>query len=702
MPKLFQLAACVLATASLAWPGLAGAQSPFLSEDRMVDATLVTDHDTVTPGQTFHVGLRLEITDGWHTYWRNPGDSGEPTRIEWILPDGFEAGEIIWPAPDVFPFGPLTNFGYDIEVVLPVEITVTDAAEPGFHTLQGAATWLVCEEICIPEGTDVEAYVTVGGAAETNRRGTALIERALSQSPGGDPGPQAGLRRNGDFLLLTIGAPFDGVDAAGIRDVRYFPYSARLIDHSAAQDWALEPDGLALRLTARPSGGDAGDGMGVLTYETRLDGRWQRRAVELTPDAGARIFQPSGEAFAPVPGTTFSFGPFLVSILLALLGGLILNLMPCVFPVLSIKALGFVERAHAGKGELRRHGLVFLGGVLSAFVGLALVLVVLKALGQPIGWGFQLQSPLIVSLLALLFAAIGFNLLGLFEVGTRLQSVGARWADMDGDAGAFMTGLLAVVVAAPCIGPFAAGALSLALVQPAPVMIAVSFAMGLGLAAPYVLLAFYPGLLRRLPRPGMWMVRFKQILAFPMFGAAIWLIWVASIQTGPTGLLWLLSAILALGFVVWSLGLANNGRRIAMALGAVAMVASVIAVSQSRPATELDADTWSPARVAELRAEGRPVFVEFTAAWCVSCQFNKQTTLSSRAVREAFETHGVTYLVADWTNRNDEIANAIRGHGSAGVPLYVMYPAGGGEPDILPPILSADIMVDAITAAAGN
>lgn len=685
----------------MALPVQAGAQSSFLSDERMVEASLVTSHDAVSPGDRFHVGLRLEITDGWHTYWRNPGDSGEPTRIEWQLPEGFEAGDIVWPAPDLFPFGPLTNYGYAYEVVLPVEITVSPDITPGFHTLSASATWLVCEEICIPEGGDVETFVTVGTTPEVNRRGTALIERALAQSPGGGGGPAAGLRRTGERLLLTVATPLTGEADGEIRNLRYFPYSGRLIDHSAEQAWVLEAEGFAIDLHARDGRVDTGDGAGVLTFENRRDGRWQRRAVEIRPEAGARLFRPSGDAFVQSVSAPFNIGTFFFSVMLAFLGGLVLNLMPCVFPVLSIKALGFVERAHADRRELRRHGLIFLGGVLAAFVGLAVALVVLKALGQPIGWGFQLQSPLIVGLLALLFTAIGFNLLGLFEVGTRLQSAGARWANMDGDAGAFMTGLLAVVVAAPCIGPFAAGALSLALVQPAPVMIAVSAAMGLGLAAPYVLLSFQPGLLRRLPKPGPWMVRFKQILAFPMFGAAIWLVWVASVQTGPSGLIWLLGAILALGFVVWAMGLDGIARRVTAAIGLLIMIAAVIMAGQSRANTELTAETWTPARVAELRAEGRPVFVEFTAAWCVSCQFNKQTTLNSRAVREAFEENGVVVLVADWTNRDDTIADAIRGHGAAGVPLYVMYPAGGGAPEILPPILSSSILLDAIAAAAG-
>jgi len=320
-----------------------------------------------------------------------------------------------------------------------------------------------------------------------------------------------------------------------------------------------------------------------------------------------------------------------------------------------------------------------------------------KAIGDPIGWGFQLQNPVAVSVLALVMFAIGLNLVGLFEVGTSLQGAGGKWADMGGDAGAFMTGLLAVVVAAPCIGPFAAGALGLAFSQPGILLVLVSLMLGIGLALPYLILSFYPALLKWLPKPGPWMVRFKQFLAFPMFGAAVWLVWVLSIQGGSQGLIMLLAAFVALGFVIWALKFPVLLGRIGAAAGSILLVVALVGISRGQASAEYAGEPWSQDRVDMLVAEGRPVFIDFTAAWCVSCQFNKQMTLASPRVAEAFEDNDVVVLIADWTNRDDRIAEAIRGYGAAGIPLYVYYAPGASEPVILPPLLSVDLVVDTVS-----
>ena len=676
-------------------PGIAAAQMPCPAEP-MVEATLIADHTTVRPGDTFNAGLRLVMPDGWHTYWRNPGDSGEATQIEWALPDGVTAGEIVWPAPEVFPFGPLANYGYAWDVVLPVELTVSDDVRPGPLPIRATARWLVCEEICVPECAEVSLFLETGDTAEPDRRGAGLITRALEQSPQHNDAIDTALDIAGDTALLTIA----GLDGETVRALRYFPYSAFVLDHAADQRVQIDGNQISIQTPVSGRNNTDPDGDGVLAFETRVDGRWVRRSIEIEPRTG-QLFEVAGVVM-PAHAAPISLGGMAWALFLALIGGLILNLMPCVFPVLSIKALGFVQRAHGHEGELRRHGLVFLAGVLTAFVGLALVLAMVKAAGGTVGWGFQLQSPLIVAILALVMLAIGLNLLGVFEVGTSLQGLGGKWADAEGDAGAFLTGLLAVVVAAPCIGPFAAGALGLALAQPGYFIVAVSAAMGLGLALPYLILSFFPSLLRFLPKPGAWMVRFKQFLAFPMMAAAIWLVWVLSFQAGPAGVLFVLIAGLSFAFIVWALRGAGWTGRIAAAVGALALIASLAAVTQAHaPSAEATAESWSPERVAELRAEGQPVFVEFTAAWCVSCQVNKQVTLNSRSVREAFDRTGTVELVADWTNHDDTIARAIRGHGAAGVPLYVVYPADGGEPIVLPPVISPVMLVDALEAAAG-
>ncbi|WP_421785675.1 protein-disulfide reductase DsbD family protein [Hyphobacterium sp.] len=666
--------------------------SPF-GTTTMVETRLIADHVTVETGQTFYVGLHMQIEPGWHTYWRNPGDSGEPTEIRWTLPDGVEVGEILWPAPSAYAFGPLMNYGYGGEVVLAMPVTVPADFGQRFLELRGEASWLVCEEICIPESAEVELFLTVGRGAVADAGGAALIESGFARLPESLP-IEAGITRSGSSLLLTAQLP----ETAGpVRNPAYFPFSGSVIDHASEQKTYVSDAGVALRLVPAP---EARSGLtwaprGVLTFETMEGGRWTTRAINITPEPGEAVIEIPSDAFAE-DSVPVSAGGLAITLLLSLIGGLILNLMPCVFPVLSIKALGFVERAHSVPGELKRHGLLFLAGVLSTFLALAAVLLVLKAIGEPVGWGFQLQNPVAVSILSLVMFAIGLNLVGLFEVGTRLQGIGGRWTEMGGDAGAFMTGLLAVVVAAPCIGPFAAGALGLAFAQPGYVLLLVSLMLGIGLALPYLILSFYPSLLRWLPKPGPWMVRFKQFLAFPMFGAAVWLIWVLSIQSGPQGVLMLLIGYLAIAFVIWSAPFSTLLSRLATVSGVLVLAAALYGVSVSRTASEYAGEPWSQDRVDMLVAEGRPVFIDFTAAWCVSCQVNKQLTLSSPQVLRAFEENDVQVLIADWTNRDDRIAAAIRGYGSAGIPLYVYYAPGGTEPQILPPLLNTRLLLETV------
>jgi DsbC/DsbD-like thiol-disulfide interchange protein/cytochrome c biogenesis protein CcdA len=664
-----------------------------LGNEAMVDTRLLADHITVSPGTTVYVGLSMVIEPGWHTYWRNPGDSGEPTDIDWTLPEGVSAGEIIWPAPTAYAFGPLMNYGYGDEVVLPIPLTIADDFSGRFLEIRAAASWLVCAEVCIPESADLDLFLSVNDSASPDNAGAALIQSGLDRVPA-DSDLASGISRSANSLILTIERPEDG---RSVRNAAFYPYSDTVINHASDQVAYISDEGIALKLDPAP---EARSGLtwaprGVLTYEFQDGGDWTMRAVVITPEPGVKVMDVPQDAFA---GTVLpvTVSGLAVTLVLSLIGGLILNLMPCVFPVLSIKALGFVERAHSAPGELRRHGLLFLAGVLVTFLALAAVLLTFKAIGDPIGWGFQLQNPLAVGILSLVMFGIGLNLVGLFEVGTSLQGVGGRWANAGGDAGAFMTGLLAVVVAAPCIGPFAAGALGLAFSQPGFVLVLVSLMLGLGLALPYLILSFYPSLLKWLPKPGPWMVRFKQFLAFPMFGAAIWLVWVLSMQGGPQGVLMLLIAFLALGFLVWTLKFSNVTARIAAAAGALMLVGALVGVSRSTMAVEYAGEPWSQDRVDMLVAEGRPVFIDFTAAWCVSCQFNKQMTLNSPQVVAAFEANEVTVLIADWTNRDDRIAAAIRGYGAAGIPLYVYYAPGSSEPTILPPIISTGLILDTV------
>ena len=439
----------------------------------------------------------------------------------------------------------------------------------------------------------------------------------------------------------------------------------------------------------------AADTLGQTTLEgvvTLVDAQGQSRAYEIAAEPGEPL-PDTGGAGQTFEAQVLNLPLLLAALGFAFLGGLILNIMPCVLPVLSVKALSFAGGAQSG--QARRHGLFYAAGVLATFLALAGLLIVLRGAGEAIGWGFQFQSPWVNGALALLFFAIGLNLLGLFTLGGALQDAGAGLTARGGDAGAFFTGALAVVAATPCTAPFMAGAIGAVLTQSAGTTLLVFAALALGFAAPLTLLAFAPGLQRALPKPGLWMERFKHVLAFPMFGAAIWLAWVLTEQTGAAGAAALLALALALGFAIY---VARWGR-VWLVIGLVALAATTALAWRPfigvQTQAALASEPWSPARVAALRAENRPVLVNFTAAWCVTCKLNEATSLGRPAVARAFAARNGVYLVADWTNRDETIAAALAEHGRAGVPLYLYYPPGG-EAIILPQVLSEDLILRAL------
>ena len=706
-----RLFAALLLLAGSALSASAAAQTPgFAGSGPMVQASLISDRQSAAPGERVHIALHQEITEGWHTYWRNPGDSGEATRVTLDLPEGWTAGDIIWPAPKTYDLGPLTNYGYSNAVTLPIPVTIPAAAAPGRVTIPGEATWLVCEDICIPESGAFELTLEIGEPA-MDRDGAALIAAAIEAAPVRLDAIEAGLARVGEQLVLTVaGEALSGE----LRAPYFFAFDGSVLDHAGDQIAAYGDD--ALRLDLEPGFGVRGPVEavhgGVLVFEQRVGRSWAPRAIEIAPQpetvvaeiapaaaASGRDVGQTGQTRGLADGVSFA-----QAALLALLGGLILNLMPCVFPVLSIKALHLVNERGAGAGHARVMGVFFLFGVLATFLALAGGLIALRSLAGlgDISWGYQLQEPWVVAALAALMVLIGLNLLGVFEIGASLQGVGGQIA-ADGRSGAFFTGVLAVFVAAPCVAPFMTTALAYALGQPALAALAIFAFLGLGLALPFVLVSFFPGLLAILPKPGAWMERFKQFLAFPMFATAIWLIWVLGVQTGANGVAVLLAALLAIGFAVWALksfGVFGKLLGGAAGLGAVALIAttSTLSATPVNGASGVYAD-WSPEAVETAQAEGRPVFVDFTAAWCVSCQYNKQTALADRRVNAAFEDGGFTLLRADFTNRDPQIAAVLAEHGAAGVPLYLVYPEGGGAPEVLPPILTASIVIQAIERA---
>ncbi|MCC2957622.1 thioredoxin family protein [Massilia sp. IC2-477] len=659
--------------------------------------------DGVKPGSTVWLGLRLEHQPHWHTYWRNPGDSGLPTTLSWTLPSGFAAGDIAWPTPKQLPLGPLMNYGYDGDLLLPVRLTVPAGYAGGDLPLRLRADFLICEDVCIPEFAELDLVLKAG--PETTH--AALFERAFAAAPRTEPGAKASARLDGQALVIEVaGLP------AGWRGkpVQLFPENGAVLDHPAPLGQSWEGERLLLRapLSAQrsesPAAMDAvltaAHGSPGIRIGFAIAGAWPQpgAAAPAAPAAAA-------PASAPAPADR----PWLVVLGLAFLGGAILNLMPCVFPVLSLKVLGFAQHG----GERRRivaGGFAYTAGVVLSFLLLATLLLALRASGEGLGWGFQLQSPPFVAALAILFTLIGFNLAGLFEFRAMLPDrlLNARARNPVADD--FLTGVLAVAVASPCTAPFMGAALGAALSQPAPQALSVFAALGLGMAAPYLAASLFPGVARLLPRPGPWMARFKTFMAFPMFATVVWLLWVLGQQAGIDAVVALLALVVAAAFGWWLLGIPARGAAgRAGAIGAAVLAIGAVAAwawpafryaQAETPAVQASGawQAWSPQAFAEARGQGRPVFVDFTAAWCVTCQYNKRTALADPAVMEDFKARGVVLMRADWTRRDETITQALKELGRSGVPVYALYRKDAAQPTLLSELLSVDEVRQALAA----
>src|SRR5579859_1513919 len=602
----------------------AAAQPPAQSTPgpaKHVAVELVAERQGIAPGETIHIALRQQIQKHWHTYWRNSGDSGEPTQIKWTLPDGWQAGGFIWPAPVRIPVGPLMNYGYEDEVLLPMTLTAPAGAKAGDKvTLKAAVSLLVCADVCVPEDDALTLTLPVTGAtASEDPKWGDQVEAAVAAAPKPAALNAVFQPKGPNVALAVTGAVLKGADMAG---AYFFPFESTVIDHAKPQAIERGPDGLTLTLAPGYAfqGGKAPAALaGVLAVGGNA---YEVSAAPGTPPPGAAGLGPP--PLKAQGGDTLGLA---AAALFAFLGGLILNLMPCVFPILAMKAASLAGHGGGEQAEARRQGLAFGAGSVLTFLALAAGLIALKAAGSAVGWGFQLQSPPVVAVLCLLMLAVALNLSGLFEVGTSLQGAGSGLASRGGSLGAFFTGALAVVVAAPCTAPFMGPALGWALTQPAVAALSVFLALGLGFAAPFVLVAYAPGLLSRLPRPGPWMELFRKALAFPMYGAAAWLAWVLAQQAGPEDLAKLFAAGVAVGLAAWLAGLAQRRAVLGgkpLVLGAAAGVVAALAVTAvawpQDKAGELKPEPYSPERLAALRTEGRPVFVNYTAAWCVSCQ----------------------------------------------------------------------------------
>ncbi|ACS42305.1 MULTISPECIES: protein-disulfide reductase DsbD family protein [Methylorubrum] len=701
------LALLLTLAAGLAAPGLAGAQGAMtaVKAKDLVRARLVAESEALVPGRTVTLGLHMAMKPGWHVYWRNPGDSGLPPEMAWRLPEGFTVGPVQWPVPERIPVQTLMNFGYEGAVTLLVPLAVPESARAGETVrLSGTLSYLVCEEICIPGSAELSLDLPVAASAEPASGQAALFARARAALPEALPEAAPGSYRTtraGDRLVLHLDRP----GLAGVTEAAFFPYAEGALDNAAPQDLAVDAAGLHLTLTP----GDAKVAPEALAGVLALTEDGTRKAYALGPEpapaptAAAAI--PAAPETPPAPAEEETLTLWSAAGL-ALIGGLLLNLMPCVFPVLSIKVLSLVRQAGESATRVRLHGLAYTAGVLASFLGLAGLLIALKAGGAGIGWGFQLQSPVVVALLAYGLFAMGLSLSGAVHLGGGIVGLGDGLTRRAGYQGSFFTGVLATLVATPCTAPFMGAAVGFALTQSPLAALTVFASLGLGLALPFLGLTLVPQALRLLPRPGAWMDVLKGALAFPVYATVAWLVWVLAQQVGPNGLLAGLTGLVLVALAAWAWERARGAGRLGTGFGRVAAVAALAAAlglvaildgdrAAARTALAQGEEAFTQARLDALRAEGRTVFVDMTAAWCITCQVNERTVLAREGVQAAFRGGQVVYLKGDWTNQNPEITRLLERHGRSGVPLYLVY-RGQGEAQVLPQILTEGIVLAAI------
>ncbi len=676
-----------------------GGPGPVKAEHLTAEMTSLSPK--IAPGGTLQAGLVLTIEEHWHVYWLNAGDSGEPPKITWTLPEGITAGPMQFPPPQRLPLGPLMDFGYEDQVAFPVTLTASPSLKPGKVHLDAKIFWLVCSSVCLPGkahlGMDLDVVPgplpeppLVGALGSAIKTLPKPLPKSMSATAIGD----------GKQILLTV--------KTGSResDAEVYPFDQDQLYNAAEEQVQPLPDGIEVRLQRANDPANAGPTLQTTDRTTPLP-TTLHALVELSSTEAydvtatvtpGKIPEAVSATKKPASSSTTDLNAF-TAILLALLGGLLLNLMPCVFPVLFLKGLALVNSSNEEKGRQRGHGLVYTLGIVVSFWVIVGVLLVLRAGGRELGWGFQLQSPAFVAVLAALVFFLGLSLAGQFELGLSLTSAGGELAEKQGFAGSFFTGVLATVVATPCMGPLMGTAVGFALAQPAWLTFVVFTALALGLALPYLALTMQPQWTRFLPRPGAWMETLKQLTSVPLFLTAIWLVWVYGnlyAANGVDRIFWLLCCFLILAIAGWALG--KWPARWGSGIAAVILIACGLFLPLRKP--KVETMTWQPyteASFAAARDSGKPVFIDFTAAWCLSCKVNEAAVLHSADVENQLSEHHMQLLKADWTQYDPVITRELSSLGRSGVPTYVIYPPGKvSNPDVLPELLTKDIVLKAI------
>jgi thiol:disulfide interchange protein len=702
----FLIATCALSTSASAQNGLkAVVTTEQVRAELMAHAPQGAD-----PGKTVWVGLQLTHQPQWHTYWKNSGDSGLPTTLVWTLPPGVMAGDIAWPLPQKLPIGNLANYGYEGTVLLAVPLTITSDFKPSvMHSdieVKLKANWLVCRKECIPEEGEFALRLPIGSSTALHGAAFEASSQAQPKALGGD----SQIEIVGKILKVSVAglpATLQG------QTLEFFPETPEVIETAAqgTQSWqgavwtaaiplsdyrSQSPSMMPLVLAATVNGQRQG-----YSVQAKVMGNWPQAGVAAvaSPAQASAPTSPPVATANPAAASAASSGPslgLLAALLGALLGGMLLNLMPCVFPILAIKMMSFTKHADDRRGH-RISGLAYTAGVVLSFLALGALMLGLRSAGEQLGWGFQLQAPAVVATLAVLFTVMGLNLAGMFEFGQFLPSSVATLEAESPSVNAFLSGMLAVAIASPCTAPFMGASLGLALALPAMQALLIFATIGVGMALPYLIASLMPHFANLLPRPGAWMDTFRRAMAFPMFATVVWLVWVLGQQTGIDGAGALLALLVALSLVIWSLTLSGRTRIViaTLSIATSALLTGAIGKMVLKPLEAVQASArsdrwqpWAPERVDQVLATGVPVFVDFTAAWCVTCQYNKKTTLADPKVLADLDERKVTLLRADWTRRDPAITAALGQLGRNGVPVYVLYKTGK-SPVVLSEILSA-------------